>query len=314
MRARTRESYAAARRSAARRARWYEAGMTISAEGLEGVPLFRDFSRAHFEALAKVLKRETHPAGHVLFRAGDLATQFLVLMRGEVALREEPNELFRLRAVSTIGELGAMTGLARNTDAITATEVEIWSIPVADLLKFFEAHGEVAYPFYRNLLAAASDKIRQDRRRLTDMRANVIRTQKRMKDLRELVLAARETEISKPVFEALDESIENNRRSHYRVTPAPALPASVRMDDGVTVRLLELSEGYLKLELLASAWPKGAEWTGVLILPSGEIMVSGRVIRAGNDGVVMQLDLLIADYKAAMLDYITRLQMLDFVI
>jgi hypothetical protein len=28
----------------------------------------------------------------------------------------------------------------------------------------------------------------------------------------------------------------------------------------------------------------------------------------------MQLDLLIEDYKAAMFDYITRLQMLDFVI
>lgn len=288
--------------------------MTTTAQGLEGVPLFRDFSRAHFEALSKVLKRETHPADHVLFKTGDLATRFMVLMRGEVSLREEPNELFRLRAPATIGELGALTGLARNTDAITATEAEIWSIPVADLLKFFEGHGEVAYPFYKNLLAAASDKIRQDRRRLTDMRSNVIRTQKRMKQLRELVLAARETEISKPVFDALDELIEHNRRSHYRVTPAPALPASVRMDDGAIVKLLELSEGYLKLELLASAWPKGAEWSGVLCLPSGEIMVSGRVIRAGADGVVMQLDLLIEAYKSAMLDYITRLQMLDFVI
>jgi len=288
--------------------------MTTPAQGLEGVPLFRDFSRAHFEALSKVLKRETHPASHVLFRAGDLATHFMVLMRGEVSLREEPNELYRLRAVSTIGELGAMTGLARNTDAITATEAEIWSIPVPDLLKFFEANGEVAFRFYRNLLGAASDKIRQDRRRLTDMRSNVIRTQKRMKQLRELVLAARETEISKPVFEALDELIENNRRSHYRVTPAPALPASVRMDDGSTVKLVELSEGYLKLDLLPSAWPKGAEWTGVLCLPTSEIMVSGRVIRAGADGVVMQLDLLIAEYKAALFDYITRLQKLDFVI
>ena len=288
--------------------------MTIRAEDLRGVPLFRDLSGEHFEALAKVLERHTYPTGHVLFHAGDVATHFLVLMRGEVALREEPNELFRLQAVSTIGELGALTELSRNTDAITATETEIWSIEIPALLKFFEGHGEVAYPFYRNLLAAASDKIRRDRRRLHDMRANLIRTQKVMKELRELVLAARETELSKPVFEALDQLIENNRRAHYRVMPAPALPASVRMDDGASVRLLELSEGYLKLDLRANAWPKGAEWTGVLILPSGEVMVSGRVIRAGADGVVMQLDLLIEDYKRAIFDYITRLQMLDFVI
>jgi CRP/FNR family cyclic AMP-dependent transcriptional regulator len=146
------------------------------------------------------------------------------------------------------------------------------------------------------------------------MRANLIRTQKRMKELRELVLASRETEISKPVFEVIDDLIEHNRRSHYRVTPRPALPADVRMDDGSSVRLIELCEGYLKLDLHATAWPKGAEWAGVLCLPSGEIMVSGRVLRSGPDGVVMQLDLLIDAYKAAMFDYITRLQMLDFVI
>jgi CRP/FNR family cyclic AMP-dependent transcriptional regulator len=288
--------------------------MSTAAQSLQSVPLFRDFSAQHLEALAKILQRQIHPADHVLFKTGDLASHFLVLVRGEVALREEPNELFRLRPVATIGELGALTGLARNTDAVTATEAEIWSIPVPDLLKFFESHGEVAYPFYRNLLGAASDKIRHDRRRLYDMRANLIRTQKRMKELRELVLAARETEISKPVFEALDDLIEHNRRSHYRVTPAPALPSSVRMDDGSSVRLVELSEGFLKLDLHATAWPKGAEWAGVLVLPSGEIMVSGRVLRAGDDGVVMQLDLLIDAYKSAMFDYITRLQMLDFVI
>ena len=50
------------------------------------------------------------------------------------------------------------------------------------------------------------------------------------------------------------------------------------------------------------------------MLPAREIPVSGRVIRAGADGVVMQLDLLIDAYKGAMFDYITRLQMLDFVI
>src|SRR5689334_11611410 len=172
---------------ARRRRRWYEAGMSISAHSLQSVPLFRDFSGEHLEALAKVLKRQIHPADHVLFKTGDLASQFLVLVRGEVALREEPNELFRLRAVPTIGELGALTGLVRNTDAITATEAEIWSIEVADLLEFFEEHSEVAFPFYRNLLGAASDKIRHDRRRLADMRSNLIRTQKRMKELRELV-------------------------------------------------------------------------------------------------------------------------------
>jgi CRP/FNR family cyclic AMP-dependent transcriptional regulator len=128
------------------------------------------------------------------------------------------------------------------------------------------------------------------------------------------VLAARETEISKAVFDALDELIERNRRAHYRVTPSPTLPASVRMEDGTLVRVLELSDGYLKLELPAEPWPKDTEWAAVLVLPGSEILVSGRVIRAGADGVVMKLDLLIDEYKSTLEDYVTSLQMLDVVV
>jgi len=98
------------------------------------------------------------------------------------------------------------------------------------------------------------------------------------------------------------------------VTPLAALPSSVRMEDGSRVRVLELSDGYLKLELPAAAWPKDTEWAAVVVLPAREIMVSGRVIRAGADGVVMKLDLLIEDYKKALEDYVTSLQMLDFVV
>jgi CRP-like cAMP-binding protein len=288
--------------------------MTMRAEDLRGVPLFHDFSARHLEALTSVLVAQTHPPAHVLFREGEQAKRFLVLVRGEVALKEAGTELFRLRPVSTIGELGALAGLPRNTEAVTATEADIWGVDVTALLQLFDRQGELAFRFYRNLLGAAADKVRRDRRRMHDMRDNLIRTQKRMKQLRELVLATRETEISKPIFEALDELIEHNRRAHYRVTPAPALPASVRLEDGSTVRVLELSEGFLKLELPAASWPKGREWSAVLQLPSGEILVSGQVLRAGADGVVMKLDLLIDAYKAALADYITRLQMLDFVI
>jgi CRP/FNR family cyclic AMP-dependent transcriptional regulator len=49
-------------------------------------------------------------------------------------------------------------------------------------------------------------------------------------------------------------------------------------------------------------------------MATGEIAVSGRVERAGADGVVLRLDLLIDSYKAQLDDYVTRLQMLDYVV
>jgi CRP/FNR family cyclic AMP-dependent transcriptional regulator len=288
--------------------------MTIRAEDLSNLPLFRDMSKEQLDTFVGALAREIHPAGEVLFRAGDVPTHFLLLVRGEVTLKEEGDERFRLLPVAPIGELGTLTGLPRTTEGVITAESEIWSIEIATLMQLFERQGDLGFRFYRNLLGMVSGKVRHDRRRMDEMRWNLIRTQKRMKAIRELVLSSRETEISKNVYEALDELIERNRRAHYRVTPSPSLSSSVRMDDGTLVRVLELSDGYLKLQLPAEVWPKDREWAAVLVLPAAEIFVSGRVIRAGADGVVMKLDLLIDEYKVALEDYVTSLQMLDVVV
>ena len=283
-------------------------------QDLRAIPLFRDITEDHLAKLTHAMQKKTHPAGYALFREGDVPEHFLLLVRGEVTLKEGTDDRFRLRPVAPIGELGSLTGIPRNGEAIAATEIEVWSIAVKELTTFFDENSAVALRFYRNLLDVVSDKVRRDRHRLDDMRSNLIRTQKTMKKVRELVLASQETPISKQVFEAIDELIEHNRRAHYRVSPAPSLESSMRLDDGKVAAVKELSEGYLKLELPVKGHAKGTELAGVLKMPLTEIAVSGRVERAGSDGVVLKLDLLIDSYKAALDDYITRLQMLDYVV
>jgi len=76
-------------------------------------------------------------------------------------------------------------------------------------MQFFESHGDVAFPFYHNLLRVwrqdppGYPSARRDAR-------NIIRTQKAMKKMRELVLESEDTVVSKPVFETLEELIEHN--------------------------------------------------------------------------------------------------------
>lgn len=283
-------------------------------EDLRAIPLFKDISADRLASLAKAMQKGKHPAGHVLFRAGDVPERFLLLVKGEVILKEGADDRFRVRAVAPIGELGSLTGLARNGEAVAATEIELWSISTKDLTAFFEENAELAVLFQRNLLHVVSDKVHRDRQRLEDMRANLIRTQKAMKSVRELVLSSPETPISKPVFDAIDDLIEHNRRAHYRVVPVPALASTVRLDDGTKANVVELSEGFLKLDLPNAKYPKGTELGAVLAMPTGEIAVSGKVERAGKDGVVVRLDMLIEPYKLVLDDYVTRLQMLDYVV
>lgn len=281
---------------------------------LRALPLFAGIPEDRLVDLVAAFSPVTKAAGTVLFRPGDRATHFELLVEGEVTIEEEGAVRFQLRPVAPLGELGAFTGLPRSTVATAVTDVKLLSIGVGDLKGFFEKHADLGFRFTKNLLDVVTEKLRRDRSLLSDMRANIIRTQKAMKKMRELVLDSPETETSKPIFETLDGLIENNRRANYRVTPPASFAAHVRRDDGKIVRVLELSEGYLKLEGSAKELADTKEWTGVLVTPTTEILVGCTVHREADDGVVLKLDPMIDEYKAALDDYVTRIQLLDFVV
>jgi CRP/FNR family transcriptional regulator, cyclic AMP receptor protein len=282
---------------------------------LKSLPLFQGIAEARLGQLVSAFRSVTRRAGTVLFRPGDLATHFELLASGEVSIEEEGAVRFDLRPVAPLGELGALTGIPRSTTAKATTDVEILAIPVGDLLGFFDQHGDIGFAFYKNLLRVVSDKVRRDRRLLGEMRTNIIRTQKAMKQMRELVLESTETEISRPLYETLDTLIDNNRRANYRVSPPESFPAEVRLDDGRRLRVLEVSEGFLKVEgTAADLTTDPSYWAGVLVTPLDEVLVSGAIFREGEGGVVVKLDKLVDDFKTKLDDYTTRVQLLDFVV
>jgi CRP-like cAMP-binding protein len=290
---------------------------------LKALPLFQGIAEERLTELASAFRRVKHPAGTVLFRPQDTATHFEILASGRVTIEEAPPRepstaplvRFELQPPTPLGELGALTGIPRSTTATAASDVEIYSVGVSDLLGFFASHGDIGFAFSKNLLHIVSDKVRRDRRRMEEMRRNLIRTQKAMKQMRDIVLAAPENETSKPICETLETLIDSNRRANYRVMPTSSYPAWIRHDDGRRVRVLEVSEGYLKLQGTAKDFTNDPSyWSGVLVLPSGEILLSGSVYREGEGGVVMKLDKPIDEYKQRLDDYTTRVQLLDFVV
>lgn len=291
--------------------------MTVRPSDLQAIPLFHGITDDHLAELTRAFERLQLGAGEVLFEAGSKPAHLHLLVSGEVALNEphakdEPR--FRLSPLAPIGELGAVTGLPRNTTAITTQPSEVWRIGVAELNHFFEKHGDVAFPFYHNLLSIVADKVRRDERRLDEVRENLIRTQKAMKKLLGLVLESEETPLSKTVCETLEDLIEKNRRIHYLVEPSRTLHSDVRLDGGASVPVLELSDSLLRIAQPASALAAGAEWSGVLVTPAGEVPVSGRVESADDKAALIKLDLFIEAYAAVLRDYLTRVQMLDFVV
>lgn len=282
---------------------------------LQALPLFQGISEGHLKELVAIFKTVTHKGGTVLFKPGEIATTFDILTSGEVTIEEEGAVRFQLRPVAPVGELGSLTGIPRSTTATTTSGATLLTVPVETLHAFFEKRGDIGFAFYKNLLHVVSDKVGRDRRRLDEMRSNLIRTQKSMKQMRETVLAAKETEISKPIFETLDTLIENNRRANYRVSPTQAYASQVRLDSGKLAAVLEVSQGYLKLAGSVSDLTNDrSHWAGVMELPTGEILVSGSIVREDEGGVVVKLDTLVDEFKAKLDDYTTRIQLLDFVV
>jgi CRP/FNR family transcriptional regulator, cyclic AMP receptor protein len=287
----------------------------ISAADLGGIPLFRDIPPKHLDSLLGVFTAEKVAVGHTLFRAGETAGELLLLGSGEVTVYEEEDPKFKVEPVSVIGELGGLTGTPRNATARVTRPSVVHRVAIRKLMQFFEGQPDFAFRFYRNLLVIVAEKVRRDRERLGQMRGNIIRTQKAMKDLRDFVLESQETKLSKRVVDVLEEHIGKNRRAGYRVHPSPTFPAFVKLEGGLMVPVVEISNGYIKLANQSKKLvSKKGVWVGVLALPSAEIAVSGIIERQSPDGVVVKLDDLVDEYRAALENYVMRVQLLDFVL
>jgi CRP/FNR family transcriptional regulator, cyclic AMP receptor protein len=289
--------------------------MAVRTIELHAIPLFQGITEQHLHALLGAFEQLSLPAGAVLFEAGSEPEHFHILASGEVELREGATARFTLTPIAPIGELGALTGLRRNTTAVATKPSEVYRISRAALMDFFERHGDVAFPFQHNLLQVVALKIRRDNRLIEEMRANLIRTQKAMKRLLDIVMDAPETVLSKEVADTLEDLIEHNKRGHYLVEPTGPLHSSVRLDSGALVPVLEMSDGRVRFGRWPGAVPaQGAHFSGVLVTGQAEIPISGTVESSGDSGVLVKLDLLIDEYQQALRDYLTRVQMLDFVV
>jgi CRP-like cAMP-binding protein len=282
---------------------------------LRTIPLFRGFSDDELSEIAALFKPASPGAGGVVFEVDEPAAAFYLLTAGEVVLERPGDDVYRLRPPALIGELGALTNLRRNSRAIAQPGSELWRLDAKDVQQFFAINQELGVRFLVNLLEMVADKVNRDQRRLADMRQNLVRTQKELKRLRELVLDEVETPLSQPVHDSLDKLITHNRRVNYRVAPPTAVAAYLKLD-GANAPVVEVSRTHVSvLYPEGAACPAAGAWlSGVLDLAGTDVPISGKVIRADRRRVTVELDLLIDEYAAAFEGYLTRVQLLDILV
>jgi len=271
------------------------AGMGPSATDLRTIPLFNGFRDAELAKLGALFKRVESKPEVPLFDVGEPATELYLLTTGEVVLDRPNDDVFRLHPPALIGELGALTGLARSTRATVTAGSTVWALPARAAQDFLASNQELGVRFLVNLLSIVADKVHRDQSRMGDMRQNLIATQKELKRLRELVLESAETPLSAPVHDSL--------------VPPASLPVKLRLDHG-SAAIEDLSRTHVSV-MMPSPPVAGTWLSGVLDLAGSEIPISGRVHRVHGDRLTIELDLLIDEFASGLEGYLTRAQLLD---
>jgi CRP/FNR family cyclic AMP-dependent transcriptional regulator len=141
-----------------------------------------------------------------------------------------------------------------------------------------------------------ADKVHRDQRRIGDMRQNLVRTQKQLKHIRELILESPESPLSQPIHDAVEDLITHNRRVNYRVEPPTAATgASFRLDAGTA----EVHRAVAHPRLGDLAGPHRCRWSatwlaGVLDLGGTELPApAARSSAVDGKRVTIELDLFI---------------------
>jgi CRP-like cAMP-binding protein len=288
-------------------------------EHLRLVPLFRGFSDDELAPIADLFEALTPRADGVVFETGEPATELYLLVSGEVTLVRPADDTYRLRPPALIGELGALTGLPRSCRAVVSGPAELFRLEAARLQHHFADNQELGVRFLANLLEVVADKVHRDQRRIGDMRQNLVRTQKELKHIRELILESTDSPLSQPIHDAVDNLITHNRRVNYRVEPPTTIPAKFRLDAGLAA-VLELSRTHVSVSWPGRTPPEVGTWlAGVLDLGGTEVPASGKVIRTEavrteSKRVTLELDLFIDAYAQILEGFLTRVQLLDILV
>jgi CRP/FNR family transcriptional regulator, cyclic AMP receptor protein len=284
-------------------------------QDLRSVPLFNDLSDEQLELFLSAAQTRRLPPGHVLFEQGSVPDCWFLLTEGAVSVRDEDGERFLVRAVTPVGELSVFTNEERRLAAVVTEPSEVMFLSRPDLQQLLESRGELGFGLMRGLLRLAGRKIGRDQRRLREMRANIVTTQKAMKRMQEFLLEGEDNPLHAALFEELDALVEQNKRWHYLVEPSRLVRTQIRVDSNVELRVLALSNEWLHVEPSpAVEFTVGKDWSGVLLLEDRELPISGSVEKVTATEVAIFLDELIPEYEKQLADHLARAQMLDVVL
>jgi glutaminase len=133
--------------------------------------LFQQLDSAELAQVQKLLKRRTYQRGQAIVEAGDVASEFIFLARGQASVFLDLGQGGRKRLATfspgmVFGEMAVIERAPRSATVIADTEVECDLLSAEDFEALSLAHPQIKIKLLENLSRTLSTRLRQARQEL----------------------------------------------------------------------------------------------------------------------------------------------------
>lgn len=133
---------------------------------LRKIPLFAGLTRDQVALIAATGTEREYAAGDVLFREGDVGSEFFAIVTGKVRISKivpgiGEEALAVLEPGAYFGEMALIDDTPRSADAIAHTPCRLWVMQKQDLEELMFLHKDLAYELLWTFVRTLSNRLRE---------------------------------------------------------------------------------------------------------------------------------------------------------
>ena len=138
------------------------------AEVIKKIPLFTGFSPTQIRLILGQCSSQMRGSGDILCKGGGASDEMFILVSGQLAVVSEDGlRLATISPVTTVGEMGVITGQPRSATVEVLKPSSILSIQKAKLT-ILRGHRDLKSRMFENVIAMLAQKLVRDNVRLRD--------------------------------------------------------------------------------------------------------------------------------------------------
>ena len=127
--------------------------MSLSAENLQKVPLFKDLSSRDLKQLAGAMNERTYAAGREITTEGESGLGFFVVADGTATVTIDGQTRRQLGPGDHFGEMALIDGGRRSAQVTAETELTCYGMTAWNFRPFLKDHPDLVWALLQTLVA-----------------------------------------------------------------------------------------------------------------------------------------------------------------